>query len=113
YYSTQQFIDVNQQIFRLLRPFGALISKIYHCPHQAAQLCACRKPESGMVKRALRDFQIPADRAFLIGDTPGDVAAGKAEGCRTIYVGKVDGLPADYSAADFADAVRWIVSSVE
>jgi rfaE bifunctional protein nucleotidyltransferase chain/domain len=109
YYTTQEFIAVNQQLFRALAPFGVRIAKIYHCPHHAAEQCACRKPESGMVKRALRELQVPAARSFLIGDTAADVAAGKAEGCRAIYVGQMESCPADYCAADFTDAVRWIL----
>jgi rfaE bifunctional protein nucleotidyltransferase chain/domain len=109
YYTTQQFIAVNQQLFRALAPFGVRIAKIYHCPHHAAEQCACRKPESGMVKRALRELQIPAARTFLIGDTAADVAAAKTEGCRAVYVGRMESCPADYCAADFTDAVRWIL----
>jgi adenylylsulfate kinase len=109
YYTQHDFIAVNQQVFRAVAPFGVRIAKIYHCPHSAADQCACRKPESAMVLRALGDFQVPPGRTFLIGDTPGDMAAGKAAGCRTIYVGKPASLPADYCAADFSDAVRWIL----
>jgi rfaE bifunctional protein nucleotidyltransferase chain/domain len=110
YYTTQQFIAVNQQLFRALGPYGVRISKIYYCPHNAAEQCACRKPGSGMVKRALCDFEVPAERTFLIGDTAGDIAAGKAAGCRTIHLGEPAGEAADYSAHDFAGAVRWILT---
>jgi D-glycero-D-manno-heptose 1,7-bisphosphate phosphatase len=109
YYTTQQFIAVNQQLFRALAPYGVRISKIYYCPHTAAGQCACRKPESGMVKRALCELEVSAERTFLIGDTAADIAAGKAGGCRTIAVGN-PALPADYSAREFADAVRWIIA---
>jgi rfaE bifunctional protein nucleotidyltransferase chain/domain len=109
YYTTQEFIAVNQQLFRLLGPFGVRIAKIYHCPHNAAEQCGCRKPESGMVRRALRELEVPAERAFLIGDTAADAAAAKVAGCRSIDVGKRDGVNADYRASDFGDAVRWIL----
>ena len=109
YYSTQQFIAVNQQLFRALAPYGVRMTKIYYCPHSAAEECACRKPESGMVKRALRDFEVSAARTFLIGDSPGDIAAGKAEGCRTIQLGNAATCSAEFCAADFTDAVRWIL----
>jgi rfaE bifunctional protein nucleotidyltransferase chain/domain len=109
YYTTQEFIAVNQQLFRALARFGVRIAKIYHCPHNAAEQCACRKPESGMVKRALADFQLSSERTFLIGDTPSDIAAGNAEDCQTVYVGHVDSPAAGYWAADFSDAVRWII----
>jgi rfaE bifunctional protein nucleotidyltransferase chain/domain len=109
YYTIQDFIAVNQQLFRVLAPFGVRIARIYSCPHSAAEQCACRKPDSGMVKRALSDFAMPAARTYLIGDTAGDMAAGKAEGCLTIGVGGAASAPADYNAGDFGDAVRWII----
>jgi D-glycero-D-manno-heptose 1,7-bisphosphate phosphatase len=112
YYGTQEFIAVNQQLFRALSPFGVKIAKIYHCPHSAAEECLCRKPANGMVKRALAEFHTAANAAFLIGDTAGDISAGKTTGCRTIGIGPVPG--ADYTAADFGDAARWILDrSVE
>ena len=110
YFTTQEFIAVNQQLFRALAPFGVRISKIYHCPHNAAEQCACRKPESGMVKRARGDLGVPPDRTFLIGDTAADIAAGKAGGCLTIHIGAPVTPPADYNARDFADAVGWILT---
>ena len=64
-----------------------------------------------MVKRALRDFDVPAARTFLIGDSAGDIAAGNAEGCHTIHVGPPASLPAEFCAAGFEDAVRWIIDS--
>jgi rfaE bifunctional protein nucleotidyltransferase chain/domain len=113
YYNTQQMISVNQQLFRELGPFGVWISKIYYCPHTAADKCGCRKPESGLVRRALRDFTIDAGRTFVVGDTAGDAAAGKAEGCRTILLGAAPG-DSDYRASNFSDAARWIMEhSVE
>ena len=109
YYTPQEFIAVNQQLFRLLSPFGVRIAKIYHCPHTAGEECGCRKPESGMAKRAMKELQVPAGRTFLIGDTTADIGAGKAAGCQTVHVGQPADLRADYCAADFHDAVRWIL----
>lgn len=110
YYTTQQMIAVNQQVFRALAPYGVRISKIYFCPHSAAEQCACRKPEDGLIRRALRDFRVPAARTFLIGDTAADAGAGRSAGCRTILVGTTAGT-CDYRAADFGDAARWIQSA--
>jgi len=107
YYGTQEFIAVNQQLFRALGPFGVKIARIYHCPHSAAEDCGCRKPASGMVRRALSHFGLPASRTFLVGDTAADICAGKAEGCRTVVVGSF--AAADYTASDFSDAARWIL----
>ena len=102
YYTTQQMIAVNQQLFRALAPYGVRISKIYFCPHTAADRCSCRKPEAGMIRRARHDFQVPASGTFLLGDTAADVGAGESDGCRTILVG---------GDVDFAAAVRQILDA--
>lgn len=86
YFTEQEFIAVNQRLFRELAPFGVEIARIYYCPHSLADHCACRKPGTAMIERALRDFQVPPERAFLLGDRDADVQAGIAAGCRTILV---------------------------
>src|SRR5436305_867938 len=103
YSTTQQMIAVNQQLFRELGPFGVRISKIYYCPHTAADHCGCRKPESGLVRRALRDFEMGAARTFVVGVRGGDAAAGKGEGGRTILLRGARG-EGDYTVAGFAGA---------
>jgi D-glycero-D-manno-heptose 1,7-bisphosphate phosphatase len=109
YYTTQQMIAVNQQLFRVLSPYGVRISKIYYCPHTAAEECSCRKPMDGLVRRALRDFEIDPGRTFVVGDLPSDAAAGRSAGCRTVLVGSAAG-ECDYRAADFAGACSWIAA---
>jgi D-glycero-beta-D-manno-heptose 1-phosphate adenylyltransferase len=111
YYTTPQMIAVNQQLFRELKPFGALISKVYFCPHSAAERCSCRKPAAGLIERAARDFGVPMARTFLVGDTAADAGAGRAAGCRTVLVGGADPEGSSYRAAGFRDAVRWILES--
>jgi rfaE bifunctional protein nucleotidyltransferase chain/domain len=109
YYTTGELIAVNQQLFRALGPYGVRIAKIYFCPHSAADECACRKPGIALIARALRDFGVTPDHAFVIGDSATDAAAGTAAGCRTVLIGATG--PCDYQAADFADAARWIASA--
>jgi len=102
YFTVQQFIEVNQALFRKLGPQGIRIARVYFCPHSLAEDCRCRKPAPAMIERALRDFKVPAERAFVIGDTAADVEAGAAAGCRTYQVGE----------ADFARAVEWVLGEL-
>ena len=77
YYTTGQMIAVNRQLFRALSPYGVRISKIYFCPHTAADQCECRKPQGELIRRALRrmDAEIghkraklhPADKQLRVG----------------------------------------------
>ena len=56
YYTVQDFIAVNQRLLRELGGHGIRISKIYFCPHSLDEQCSCRKPATGMITRAMRDF---------------------------------------------------------
>lgn len=88
YTARQEMIAVNQRLFRALAPFGVLISRVYYCPHTAADRCDCRKPGAAMARRAMEEFRTPAARTVLIGDTPADIEAARAAGCRTILAGE-------------------------
>jgi D-glycero-D-manno-heptose 1,7-bisphosphate phosphatase len=111
YYGEQDFIAVNQQLFRALSPFKISIARIYFCPHSAADSCECRKPGAALLRRALRDFKMPPERAFFVGDTGADMQAGAAAGCRTICIDGNFAENCTYLAHDFSDAVNWILAT--
>jgi D-glycero-D-manno-heptose 1,7-bisphosphate phosphatase len=68
-----------------LAAFGAHVDAWYYCPfHPDAVVPAYRhadhpdrKPNPGMLLRALADFAVPAERAFLIGDRASDIEAAR------------------------------------
>jgi rfaE bifunctional protein nucleotidyltransferase chain/domain len=105
YTTRQEMIAVNQKVFRALAPYGVRIARVYYCPHTAADRCDCRKPGAALLRRALEDLRVPPDRAVMIGDTEGDIDAGKAAGCRTILVGD--------RGVSFGEAVRQLLGAAE
>ncbi|HTH48642.1 MAG TPA: HAD-IIIA family hydrolase [Candidatus Limnocylindria bacterium] len=84
YYTVQDFIAVNQRLLRELGARGVRISKIYFCPHSLAEQCSCRKPATGMIVRAMRDFGVTPERTFVAGDSDEDMQAGADAGCQTV-----------------------------
>lgn len=86
YYTAQDFIAVNQRLLRELGARGVRISKIYFCPHSLGEQCSCRKPATGMITRAMRDFDAAPERTFLAGDSDDDMQAGADAGCHTVRV---------------------------
>jgi D-glycero-D-manno-heptose 1,7-bisphosphate phosphatase len=102
YFDVREFIAVNAALFRLLTPFGVTISRVYYCPHSAADACDCRKPGPGLLLRALREFGMPAERCFMVGDRDVDRMAGAGAGCTPVLVG-AGGF------ATFAEAAAWIL----
>ena len=62
------------------------IDDIKVCVHAEADNCACRKPKPGMLLEAAREREISLPQSWMIGDRWRDVEAGKAAGCRTVFV---------------------------
>jgi D-glycero-D-manno-heptose 1,7-bisphosphate phosphatase len=69
---------------------GAHIDAYYYCPHHPEAVIEAyrhadhpdRKPNPGMILRALADFAIPPERAFLVGDQPSDIEAARRANVR-------------------------------
>jgi len=56
------------------------------CPHDDTDGCDCRKPKPGLLVAASRRWGIDLTASFMVGDRWRDIAAGRAAGCRTIFV---------------------------
>ena len=59
------------------------IKKIYH---DGASPCDCRKPKPGLLLQAAEEFELELAKSWLVGDRWKDIDAGKAAGCRTIFL---------------------------
>jgi histidinol-phosphate phosphatase family protein len=59
---------------------------ILYCPHTSEEGCDCKKPKPGMLLEAARRLGLDLARSWMVGDSPADMAAGRAAGCRTILV---------------------------
>ena len=56
------------------------------CFHAEADNCACRKPKPGLLLEAAKERNISLSESWMIGDRWRDVEAGRAAGCRTIFI---------------------------
>lgn len=66
---------------------GGIINKIYYCPHLEITDCLCRKPNPGMIQKAIKDFpKIRVKESYMIGDSDSDIKAGKRMNINTIKV---------------------------
>lgn len=87
---------------------GIKIDGIYFCPHLPEDNCECRKPKPGMIVQAANNMGIDLSQSFMVGDNERDIGAGKAAGCKTIFVGG-ENPEADYSVGDLYGAVEIIL----
>lgn len=62
------------------------LEKICVCFHGQSAGCGCRKPKPGMLLEAATEFGIDLNASFMVGDRWSDIEAGKAAGCRTVFI---------------------------
>jgi len=89
---------------------GARIDAFYYCPHHPegsvkafAIACDCRKPRTGMLEQAARDWPIDINKSFLIGDKDQDMGAAAAF--------KIRGIRFDSRLHSLPDLVRQALAS--
>lgn len=63
-----------------------LIDAFYHCPHLPTDECDCRKPGLGMIKKAMKDFEIDLSGSWMVGDKVLDIETGRAADINTALV---------------------------
>lgn len=75
--------------------------------------CPCYKPAPGLLLEAARSWGIDLAESFMVGDRWRDVGAGKAAGCRTIFIdrGYTERQPdgPDFVVSDLPEAGKIIL----
>ncbi len=67
--------------------------EIYYCPHHPTKTkCLCRKPEGGMVEKALAKYYADPNDCIMFGDRDRDVEAARSAGVRGVLIASNDSL---------------------
>jgi len=98
----EQAEAVHGQLVVALREAGVELDGAYYCPHAPDDDCECRKPRSGLLRRAASELGLDLAGSVMVGDRQSDVEAGRDAGCTTVLLGPGDGDP-DARAADWAE----------
>ena len=72
-----QYEDYNKKLINILKENGIDLLKIYFCPHNNLDNCNCKKPKTGMIDMALKDFEIDISNSFYVGDSYSDYKLAK------------------------------------
>jgi len=92
------------------------IDRIEICPHSQSDGCSCRKPKPGMLINAARHCGIDLAGSVMIGDRFSDMDAGRAAGCKTIFMDldyeREEPVAADYAVRSLAEAVDLILRAM-
>jgi D-glycero-D-manno-heptose 1,7-bisphosphate phosphatase len=62
------------------------VDSIKVCCHTPEENCTCRKPMPGMLLDSARELAISLADSYMVGDRASDIEAGRAAGCRTVFV---------------------------
>lgn len=86
-YGTAEVEAFHNHMNAALGRHGARIDAFYYCPYHPDGTVAQfaiehedRKPGPGMIRRAMRDWNVRAEGSFLIGDKPSDAESAAAAG---------------------------------
>jgi histidinol-phosphate phosphatase family protein len=119
--------SIHARLDQLLGQEKAYLDGLYICPHHPDKgfegevtglkvKCNCRKPETGLIDKAVRALSVDRRKSWMVGDATSDIAAGKRAGLRTILVrtgyagldGKYEVKP-DYVTRDLQAAVDFVL----
>jgi D-glycero-D-manno-heptose 1,7-bisphosphate phosphatase len=77
---------IHQKMRDELVKVGGEIEAIYFCPHQASDLCECRKPKGGLLKQFAADYDADLSQIYFIGDSLRDIQAAQNAGAIPVLV---------------------------
>ena len=112
---------IHARLQGLLEQEDAALDAIYFCPHHPNDGCRCRKPNVGMVERAVSELQLDLRRSYLIGDHARDIQLANRVGAKAILITtalvdaqaldmlKAEQAMPDAVAKSMAEAVDWIL----
>ena len=116
---------IHARLQGLLEQEDAALDAIYFCPHHPDAGCRCRKPNVGMVERAVSELQLDLRRSYVIGDHAHDIQLAHRVGAKAVLIttAKVDAQALDMLkteqampdavAKSMAEAVDWILEDVK
>ena len=70
-----QLNEIHDFMQKKMKEKSCRIAKIYFCPHHPDEKCNCRKPNTGMIEQAVKDFNVDLKNSLLIGDSESDIEA--------------------------------------
>jgi histidinol-phosphate phosphatase family protein len=118
-YTLEDLDEITKNMLKEVEKAGARIYTVHYCLHKDEDNCSCRKPKTGLFSQATKGLEVNFSDTFFVGDNRRDILAGKAIGCKTIFVlsgnTKLQDLDVkpDFIAKDLLAAVDKIVLKTE
>ena len=118
FYSLKDLREMTRRMQKRIESRRGKLSAVYYCPHRREDRCPCRKPKTGLFRRAQRRFGMTFRETPVIGDSMVDIRAGKTLRCPTVLVlsgreklsrRKVWEVQPDTVQKNLLEAVRWVL----
>jgi D-glycero-D-manno-heptose 1,7-bisphosphate phosphatase len=84
YFKESLVNELHETLIEKMNAQNAKIEAVYYCPHHPKegqgkyrQDCDCRKPKTGMVLKAVREYDIDLQKSYMIGDRYKDIVFAK------------------------------------
>ena len=124
--SEAELADIHRKLEWELGKAGAYIDALYYCPHhpdagfpgerpELKIACDCRKPATGLIETACRDFAIDRPASWMVGDSTRDIEMARRAGLASVLVLTGNGgqdrryeVRPDHVAADIGAAAELI-----
>ncbi|MGB9825009.1 MAG: D-glycero-alpha-D-manno-heptose-1,7-bisphosphate 7-phosphatase [Candidatus Hydrothermia bacterium] len=97
YYSKDRIELIHREITLRLMQEKIFITEIAYCEHHPAERCPCRKPDTLMLKRLLRKYNINPSESYMVGDRKEDIVLGKKFNMKTIFLSNISPLSTEVS----------------
>ncbi|MBD3245904.1 MAG: HAD-IIIA family hydrolase [Candidatus Omnitrophica bacterium] len=85
-YTEKDLEKITKRLRVLLKKNRARVDGIYYCTHHPDEQCHCRKPDTGLLDRALREHGLKPGASCFIGDSFTDMHTAKKFGAKPILV---------------------------
>jgi D-glycero-D-manno-heptose 1,7-bisphosphate phosphatase len=112
--------EIHSELLHRLARAGARVDGLYYCPHHPIEgfapykvICQCRKPNTGLIRRAATELGLVVEQSYVIGDQSTDMELAARSGAKGIWIAPAaepDAVPygADHVVQSLLEAARWI-----
>jgi len=124
-FSIETLGAIHARLREVFEAGGAPLDGLYYCPHHPDDGCACRKPGTVMIERAVADLGLDLSRAYVVGDQRRDIELARRIGAKGLLVTtgptsaqaleelRQEGAAPDCVATDLGQAVTWLFGDAE
>ena len=112
YFTESQYHSLTNWYLQDLKKSLVPILKVIYCPHHEKAVikrylraCSCRKPNTGMIDKVVKEFDVDLQSSILIGDKQSDIDAGQNAGIGACYFVRSGQTPKEVAAFDSLYAV--------